>query len=147
MLATCLLLAQKSALATPALPENPHQRLAVSVNAYRRARSLPVLIVNPNLNLAAQTMAEDLARTGILEHQDSRGRNLRTRVDAAGYQNWRRVTENLAMGTNTSDYTVAMWDQSPSHKDALNRSDISEHGIGVAPGRYGTVWVWIGGRR
>lgn len=147
MLATCLLLSQKSALATPALPENPHQRLAVSVNAYRRARSLPVLIVNPNLNLAAQTMAEDLARTGILEHQDSQGRNLRTRVDAAGYQNWRRVTENLAMGTNTSDYTVAMWDQSPSHKDALNRSDISEHGIGVAPGRYGTVWVWIGGRR
>lgn len=147
MLVPCLLLAQKSALATPALPDNPHQRLAVSVNAYRRDRALPALVFNPNLNLAAQTMAEDLARTGILEHHDSRGRNLRTRVDAAGYQNWRRVTENLAMGTNTSDYTVAMWDQSPSHKQALNRSDITEHGIGVAPGRYGTVWVWIAGRR
>lgn len=147
MLVPCLLLAQKSALATPALPDNPHQRLAVSVNAYRRDRALPALVFNPNLNLAAQTMAEDLARTGILEHHDSRGRNLRTRVDAAGYQNWRRITENLAMGTNTSDYTVAMWDQSPSHKQALNRSDITEHGIGVAPGRYGTVWVWIAGRR
>lgn len=147
MLVPCLLLAQKSALATPALPDNPLQRLAVSVNAYRRDRALPALVFNPNLNLAAQTMAEDLARTGILEHHDSRGRNLRTRVDAAGYQNWRRITENLAMGTNTSDYTVAMWDQSPSHKQALNRADITEHGIGVAPGRYGTVWVWIAGRR
>lgn len=147
MLVPCLLLAQKSALATPALPDNPHQRLAVSVNAYRRDRALPALVFNPNLNLAAQTMAEDLARTGILEHHDSRGRNLRTRVDAAGYQNWRRITENLAMGSETSDQTVTMWDESPGHKAALNRADITEHGIGVAPGRYGTVWVWIAGRR
>lgn len=147
MLVSCLLLVQHSALASRTLPPEPQAKLAASVNAYRQAKSLSPLALNENLNQAAQAMAEDLARTGDLDHVDSRGRQLRTRVEAAGYQNWRRITENLAMGSEISDQTVTMWDESPGHKAALNRADITEHGVGVAPGPYGTVWVWIGGRR
>ncbi|HAY13464.1 MAG TPA: CAP domain-containing protein [Fimbriimonadaceae bacterium] len=147
MLVSCLLLAQQSVLASRTVPPEPQAKLAASVNAYRQSRSLSPLTLNENLNKAAQAMADDLARTGDLNHVDSQGRQLRSRVEAAGYQNWRRITENLAMGSETSDQTVTMWDESPGHKAALNRSDITEHGVGVAPGPYGTVWVWIGGRR
>lgn len=147
MLVSCLLLAQQSVLASRTVPPEPQAKLAASVNAYRQSRSLSPLILNENLNKAAQAMADDLARTGDLNHVDSQGRQLRARVEAAGYQNWRRITENLAMGSETSDQTVTLWDESPGHKAAMVRTDITEHGVGVSPGPHGTVWVWIAGRR
>ena len=147
MLVPCLLLAHQSVLARQATPMDPQAKLAAAINAHRQEKSLTLLNRNPNLDKAAQAMADDIARTGNLEHQDSQGRPLRARVEAAGYQGWRRITENLAMGSTTGPETVGLWKESPGHREAMVRTDITEHGVGVAPSPEGTVWVWIGGRR
>lgn len=147
MLVSCLLLAHQVSQSSQTEPSTVQTKLAGAVNAYRQSKSLSPLTLNENLNRAAQAMADDLARTGDLNHVDSQGRQLRARVEAAGYQNWRRITENLAMGSESGEHTVSLWDGSPGHKAALNRTDITEHGVGVTPSPAGTVWVWIGGRR
>lgn len=147
MLVSCLLLAHRAAGIQLAAPPDLPTQLAASINVHRQGKGLTTLARNENLDKAAQAMADDIARTGNLAHQDSQGRQLRARVEAAGYQGWRRITENLAMGSTTSDQTVSLWEGSRGHREAMVRTDITEQGVGVAPSPEGPVWVWIGGRR
>lgn len=106
----------------------------------------PTLVENDRLVLIAQTMAEDLAKTGRLSHTDSKGRGLSARVDAGGYA-WSTIGENVAYGYETPQAVVQGWIKSPGHYQNLICKDFTEVGIGITTDAKGRVfWAQVFGR-
>ena len=136
------------------MPDFPAQALA-AVNAVRaRGASCrgtayaPVasLAWDNRLAQAASTQAADMAGHDHVEHVDSAGRALGTRVTATGYR-WNSVSENLAAGPNTLDGVVQGWLGSPSgHCEALVSASVTQMGLACfrRPGtRYTTYWALV----
>ncbi len=124
-------------------------RLLDAVIAHRRGRGLPPLSRHPVLDRVANAHAADLARRNTLDHLDGRGRDLRARLDTAGYPIALAV-ENLAAGRSDPRDVVAAWAASDGHRRNLGLSDVTQAGIGYVPNalrRNGVlmpdIWVLI----
>ena len=124
-------------------------RLLDAVIAHRRGRGLPPLSRHPQLDRVAMAHAADLARRNALDHTDGQGRDLRARLDRAGYPIALAV-ENLAAGRSDPKDVVAAWAASDGHRRNMGLSDVTQAGIGYVPNairRNGVlmpdVWVLI----
>lgn len=114
--------------------------LAARVNRERVARGLAPLALNAKLTIAAQSHAEDLARTGRTTnaqegHIGSDGSSVFDRGARAGYgaYSWgRRLGENWAWYQSAAD-AMAMWLESAPHRANILHPLYREMGIGVAP--------------
>jgi uncharacterized protein YkwD len=103
----------------------------LETNALRIENKLNELALNPVLSQVAQELAEDLARRKVLSHTDSKGRNLRKRIEDAGYD-WRSIAENVGSGFQTPAEFVKAWSKSKGHLKNLLDPDAKEIGVGMA---------------
>ena len=104
-------------------------------NQERQTQNLPVLIVSPKLNEAAQMKANDMATKGYFSHTSPDGKTPWYWLEQVGY-NYQYAGENLAVNfTDSKDVTDA-WMASPEHRANIVKGNYTEVGTGVASGMY-----------
>lgn len=107
------------------------KELLVHLNAERKARGLPALVLSAKLDKAAQGHACDNARRKSISHTSSDGGTLKTRLRRAGYS-FRTAAENTGRGFATGARAVQWWMHSPKHKDNILLRKAREVGVGIA---------------
>lgn len=115
------------------------------LNAVKSAQPREPLAWNDELASAAQGQSEDMARNGFQSHTGSDGRDLNARLDAVGYKNRTRSSENaFAYATSIDNAMQAFlidWGVADAgHRRNIQDVDVpaeqtaSELGIGIADG-------------
>ncbi len=110
--------------------------LLSAINSARTAAGVAPLRNSPPLTSAANWQSRALARVGYLDHTSPDGSTL---VDRLTRVRWRGAAagEVLAVAGAPGD-AVAMWLQSPGHRENLLRPSFKTVGLGLARG------VWNG---
>ena len=110
--------------------------LLSAINSARAAAGVAPLRNNVRLTSAANWQSRALAQAGYLDHTSPDGSTL---VDRLTRVRWRGVAagEILAVAGAPGD-AVAMWLQSPGHRENLLRPSFRTVGLGLARG------VWNG---
>ncbi len=120
------------------------RRIVELTNAARERNAQPPLTVNPQLTLAAEAYARDMARRGWFDHFGPDGAGIEARAEAYGYDDWDFLAENLATGTGSPDPAglVASWLNSTDHRGNILSSDLREIGVGcyVVSGSPSRFW-------
>ncbi len=120
----------------------------IRTNAARRANGLSALARSVNLMTAAQIQADQMAQTGIMEHEIESARypTLKSRLAAVSYD-MRAAGENIAAGQRTAAEALDTWMNSSGHRSNILSREYTELGTGVAVGRNGRLyWVQVFGR-
>lgn len=107
-----------------------------AINSARAAAGVAPLRATVPLTSAATWQSRALARAGYLDHTSPDGSTL---VDRLARVRWRGAAagEDLAVARAPGD-AVAMWLQSPGHRENLLRASFKTVGLGLAHG------VWNG---
>jgi uncharacterized protein YkwD len=105
--------------------------LLAHLNAERKARGLPGLVLSAKLDKAAQGHACDNAKRQSISHTSSDGGTLKTRLRRAGYS-FRTAAENTGRGFASGARAVEWWMHSPKHKDNILLRKAREVGVGIA---------------
>jgi uncharacterized protein YkwD len=110
--------------------------LLTAINSARAAAGVPPLRASVSLSSAAGWQSQVLAQAGYIDHTSPDGSTLLDRLTRA---RWHGTTagEDLAVAPTPSD-AVAMWMQSPGHRENLLRPSFHTVGLGLARG------VWSG---
>lgn len=116
-----------------------------ATNAYRAQLGLPTLRVLAALQRAARWKSEEMARQGVLAHDDG-FRRWNERLLDCGYATNAAMAENIAAGYATGTEVVAGWRRSPGHNRNLTNGQMVAVGIAraqaTAPGdAYGWYWT------
>ena len=133
----------------PALPPSELERTMLSeVNAARQAgqdcgaegvfEKTAGVRLEPHLNTAAQTHADDMNTQGYFGHTAPDGSTVGVRVSRTGYR-WSRVGENIARGYKDVDTVMQDWLKSDGHCANLMNPAYREFGVG----RSGDYWVQV----
>lgn len=104
---------------------------------------------NGYLASAARAHALDMAANGFFSHTSPTNGGIDTRANAAGYQGWKELGENIAAGQNLGN-VMAAWLASPGHCETLMDANLKEVGVAYLyrPGsKFGTYFVQDFGRR
>jgi uncharacterized protein YkwD len=107
------------------------KELLSHLNAERKARGLPALVLSAKLDKAAQGHACDNAGRKSISHTSSDGGTLKTRLRRAGYA-FRTAAENTGRGFASGARAVEWWMDSPRHKDNILLRKAREVGVGIA---------------
>jgi uncharacterized protein YkwD len=105
--------------------------LLAHLNAERKARGMPALVLSAKLDKAAQGHACDNAKRRSISHTSSDGGTLKTRLRRAGYS-FRTAAENTGRGFASGARAVEWWMHSPKHKDNILLRKAREVGVGIA---------------
>lgn len=106
----------------------------------------PPLAADPNLGLAAQAHAVDMAQNSFFSHTGSDGSSFVQRVRRTDYSGL-PIGENIAGGGREAASVVQRWIDSDGHCRNLMNPDATKLGVGyVVGGQYGTLWVQVFGR-
>ncbi len=127
------------------------------VNQARAGAGCGALVINPQLQAAAEGHAAAMAQQNFFGHTGADGSKMQGRIAAQGY-NGRKLAENIAAGQPTAKDVVAGWLNSAGHKRNMLDCDFTETGLAlvdqpddkplagkVAAYRY--YWVQVFGRR
>jgi uncharacterized protein YkwD len=108
--------------------------LLTAINSARAAAGVPALRASTALTSAASWQSESLARAGYLDHTSPDGATL---VDRLSRVRWHGTAagEDLAVAARPGD-AVAMWLQSPGHRENLLSPVFRKVGLGVARGSW-----------
>ncbi|ESQ75021.1 CAP domain-containing protein [Asticcacaulis sp. AC402] len=127
-------------------------KVVALINAEREIAGCPALVVNRQLEAAAQRHSESMAGQDFFGHVDPDGLKVAQRAEAAGYR-WMMVGENISAGYVTADATVAGWMNSPGHRSNILTCGFTETGVGhvyipddVGKVKYGHYWTQVFGR-
>jgi uncharacterized protein YkwD len=107
------------------------------LNQQRRARGLAPLRSNGRLQAAATRYSRQMVRQRFFDHTAPDGTTFDQRVKAAGFVRFQTLAENLAWGSGrkaTPARIVNGWMHSSGHRRNILDGDLSEIGIGIAPG-------------
>ncbi len=104
-------------------------------NADRRAKTLGILSINPELTAAAQSKANDEAAKGYFAHTSPDGHNSWYWFTQAGYH-YKYAGENLAVDFTDSKDVENAWLASPTHRANILNPQYTEIGIATAEGTY-----------
>jgi uncharacterized protein YkwD len=115
----------------PAQSLSPTDQVIALVNAERSAYGCGPLVANPQLAVAAQRHAEDMAVRNYLHHTNLDGLTFGQRITNSGYS-WLQAAENIAVGTDNPQTIVQLWMYSPTHRSALLNCAMTEVAVGVA---------------
>lgn len=99
----------------------------------------PPLALEPQLTEAAQDHSTDMARAGRISHEVKPGKNLRSRLVAAGYP-YRAAGENIAAGQRSFVSALSGWLHSPGHCENLMNPVFTETGLAVARDSQGQLY-------
>jgi uncharacterized protein YkwD len=141
--------ASAEATTTPTLVE---RRVVALINAERAERGLAKLAFRTSLIRAARSHTREMAARSILTHVSANGWTPAPRTRYFGYSaascTYWTVGENIACGQAGTSYAqpaaiVALWMQSPSHREVLLTARLRDIGVGIVVGvdgmRYFTV--------
>ena len=123
----------------------------LKVNEVRRKFALAPFSSDPNLQKAAQTHADLMARTGKYGHDIGAGTQFPKRLAAAGFDG--SAGENLGVGYRSVDDAIKGWLDSPKHRKILLRRNFDRAGFAYSFNRSGRnprythFWVLLAGRR
>ena len=126
-------------------------RIEAFTNSSRAQASLPASRLNPELTRAARSYADQMARAEWFDHTGPDGSTLVTRGEAAGYEGWQFLAENLARGNGAvaPREVVDAWMSSPEHRANILSVEAGETGVAcVSAGEPARWWcVQLFGRR
>ncbi len=117
-------------------PNGIEQELVERINAFRSEprmcgqisyRAAPPVHWNLKLLSAAYRHSVDMARTNVISHTSLDARELRNRINQAGY-NHEQAGENIAAGQKSVAQVVSDWANSPSHCATMMNYDLNEVG-------------------
>jgi uncharacterized protein YkwD len=114
----------------PSPPTNEIQQLLTAHNQERSKAGARSLVLNSQLNNAAQKHANWMAANRKLSH-DQNGVTLAMRLKAEGYQFW-SAGENIAMGQTSVQSVMSAWMRSSGHRANILKSGYMEVGFGIA---------------
>jgi hypothetical protein len=117
----------------------PIDHMGLSMNRVRAQSGKPPLSASPLLMRAAQAHAEDMARTGVISHTGSDGRDLSRRLRDLGCSHG-GAAENLAWGQRSVDESVAGWAARSEHRSNM-LGPYTSYGSGQAQGYYVSVFA------
>jgi len=115
------------------------------VDHERTVAGLGTLAVDPNVRIAAQRYAEDMATRGFFAHESPEGTDPGWRMRAAGF-GWSAFGENIAAGQQTPREVMADWLASRGHCQNLMTPMFTVAGYGIALAGDGPYWVQDFGR-
>ena len=120
------------------------------INQERSSRYIATLTTNNKLITAAQSKADDMIARGYFAHVDPDGKYVWPRIEAAGYQPYTTLGENLAMDFTSADELVAAWMNSPTHRANVLNDKFQDQGLALtsgdfAPDHYTTAVVSLFG--
>ena len=106
--------------------------LLTAINAARASAGVAPLHASGSLGSAAAWQSTVLAEAGYLDHTSPDGSTLIVRLTRA---HWRGAAagEDLAVAPSPGE-AVAMWMQSPGHRENLLRASFRSIGVGLARG-------------
>lgn len=107
-----------------------------ALNAVRTQAGLGSLRADRSLTAAAQAYAEQMARSGHVQHTGADGSTQITRAQRAGCQT-RFVGENIAWGQRSAQATFEGWLASPGHRANMLGPNYGIYGLGQSGG----MWV------
>ncbi len=127
------------------------------VNQARAAAGCGALVVNPQLQAAAEGHATAMAQQNFFGHTGADGSKMQGRIAAQGYKG-RKLAENIAAGQPTAQDVVAGWLNSAGHKRNMLDCDFTETGLALVDqpddkplagnaAAYRYYWVQVFGRR
>jgi uncharacterized protein YkwD len=155
-LALCLASLLTSLMVSPALaaptdaPAAEMAQVLDLVNVERANYGLGPLTYNDNLALSAQNYAELMADRNFFAHTAPDGSTMVGRAEAAGYDSWLFLAENLAGGQPSPDQVVAAWMKSPGHRANILSAEATDVGVGhtfKSGTRFGHYWALEFGAR
>ena len=129
---------------------NYEQKVVDLVNEARAEEGLDSLVVNSQLDQAADLHTDEMVQAGYMSHRLPGEARLGDRVSETGYD-WRRVGENVAAGYITPEDVVDAWLESPGHRANILNPQFTEIGIGYEDvsdsnfGKYDTYWTQVFG--
>ena len=103
-------------------------------NIQRNTYSLPDLVTNEKLNVAAKAKANHMIQNNYWAHSAPDGTEFWEFISDSGYI-YEYAGENLAKGFLDNQDVVNEWMSSPSHKENILGENFTEIGIGIALGR------------
>ncbi|MEM7064890.1 MAG: CAP domain-containing protein [Cyanobacteria bacterium P01_B01_bin.77] len=98
-------------------------------NNFRRENGLQDLVLDQNLDKAADNHSRDMARQDYFSHTGKNGSKPWDRAETAGYES-RFVGENIAAGQRSAQAVVNGWINSPGHRANMLNADYNEIGVG-----------------
>lgn len=127
------------------------------VNKARAVAGCGALVVNPQLQAAAEGHATAMAKQNFFSHTGANGSKMQGRIQAQGYSG-RKLAENIAAGQPTAQDVVAGWLKSAGHKRNMLDCDFTETGLAWVDqpddkplagksAAYRYYWVQVFGRR
>jgi uncharacterized protein YkwD len=128
--------------AHPSHLSRAERSLLTAINAARAAAGVPALRASATLTDAAGRQSRALAGAGILDHTSPDGSTL---IDRLSRVRWHGTAagEVLAVAARPSD-AVAMWLQSPGHRENLLSPAYRKVGLGLARGTWnGRVALYV----
>lgn len=114
-------------------------RMLDSVNALRSAQGAPAVELNPQLNAAAATHAQDMSLQNRPWHFGSDGSSPIDRLARVGYQG-RLVGENISESYETELETLAAWMEQPDTRRTILSKDSREMGFAWFQEPNGKIW-------
>jgi uncharacterized protein YkwD len=109
------------------------------VNQERVKVGCPALQLDPQLQQAAQTYAQDMADSGRFSHTSADGTTFVQRAKAAGYAN--PGAENISKGNQSAQAIMDAFMNSPGHAKNILNCDFTALGVGVAQAPDGQLLV------
>ncbi len=137
-IALCVLASFGAGTAQGAQPSkrlsSSERSLLNAINSARAAAGVPALRASGPLTSAANWQSQVLARAGVLDHTSPDGSTL---VHRLARVRWRGTAagEVLAVANDPAS-AVAMWLQSPGHRENLLRPAFRSVGLGLARGAW-----------
>ena len=114
------------------------------MNDYRTQNGVPPLLIDMNIQSAAEWMSTDMGQQNYFSHTDSLGRDPWTRMCDHGYCYSTSKGENIAAGYSTAASVFNGWKNSPGHDANMLRSTFRVTGIArvyTAGSNYGVYWT------
>ena len=99
-------------------------------NLVRAQNNLPLLAMDPALNVSAKAKCDDMVKRNYWDHKDPDGKDPYHFFSEAGAK-FSKAGENLAFGYNNAQQTLDGWVNSPTHKDNLVDPEYTNVGFAV----------------
>ncbi len=114
---------------TPALHAQDAEALS-AVNAHRATKGCDPLVLQPQLQAAAEGHAANMASQDFFGHTSKDGTGFSRRIKAEGYDG-SMFAENIAAGQKTGQDVVASWMSSAGHKRNILDCRFTETGLAM----------------
>ena len=127
VLGAAIMVCPAAALANRSL----EQQVLELINEQRAEAGCDPLVMQSQLNAAAQGHANAMAVKNFFGHSGKNGSKFSTRIKAQGYRG-RKYAENIAAGYASPEKVVSIWMNSSGHRVNIVNCAYTETGIALA---------------